>query len=318
MGAGPGQPQQVVGEVRSHTGTTRFVPPVLHVAFGVLACSAAQNLRTQHLGRGPAQGHGVLQLIAESAGTTCLVKAGLGPQTAGDALIKQPVIHQAVEQGVGRFDLHGAQQFLPLGAHLALSSGGGFANGAGHGVAGSAHVKNGVADVAEQKSVGAFFPGCQVEVDGQGGARVEGRATAVAKVIRQHHAAARVKELASVAGPVHDIFRRAVEQCLRKTQACACARVRVDNAFGRHQCEEGTAAAKAAAVFTLRTKQGGVGRSVGQRCACLLHRCTAKLLGVSGSALGRGGTHEPFHACSQSPLQLALPVVADVNGDVFD
>ena len=76
------------------------MPPVLHVPFHKLPGSAQQNLRAQAFGCSPGQRHGVLQLVAKTGGTTCLVETSLRPQAASHRLVQQPAVHQGIKQRV--------------------------------------------------------------------------------------------------------------------------------------------------------------------------------------------------------------------------
>ena len=124
MRAGMYQPQTVVRKMGSHTHACWRVPPMLNIAFDKLARRIENDLLTQNVWRRPGQGHGILQLVPKPGGTARLIKTRLGPQTARERLVKQPAVHQHVEQRVRGLDCGGSQQRGPVGAHLRESTSG--------------------------------------------------------------------------------------------------------------------------------------------------------------------------------------------------
>ena len=109
-----GQPHAIVADLRAHALAVRRQPPVLHVALGKLAPGGAQQVLARQVGAAHAQRHHVLQLVAEAPGAAGLVVRGARPQAAGGDLVQQPVVEQDVERAVGRADLHGVEQVVPL------------------------------------------------------------------------------------------------------------------------------------------------------------------------------------------------------------
>ena len=107
------QPQPVIGKMGAHAGAARQVPPMLNVTLRELTRRAGQQLAAKQCGRKAHHRHRVLQLVAETEGTTGLVVAGTRPQAAGHGLVRQPVIHERVESRVGRSHLHRLAQLAP-------------------------------------------------------------------------------------------------------------------------------------------------------------------------------------------------------------
>ena len=86
------------------------VPPVLDITFRKLARGVDDDLLAQTCRVSQRQRHCILQLVPKAKSATSLVKAGLGPETANNSLVKQPMVDQRVKFGVGRSHLHFAQQ----------------------------------------------------------------------------------------------------------------------------------------------------------------------------------------------------------------
>ncbi|MNE00643.1 hypothetical protein D3C80_930580 [compost metagenome] len=146
---GQRQPQQVVRAAGTHPALQRWVPPVLHVAFGILMRSAGQQVLTRRRRRGMDHGHAVLQLVAKTDGTARLVKAAARPEPAGDHLVHQPAVGQHIQCRFRRLDLHGVQGAPPVGADLVELVHGGLqppvllhAAGSGAGVPGGAQAEH--------------------------------------------------------------------------------------------------------------------------------------------------------------------------------
>ena len=118
-GGGEGQPDAVVGDARAHALAGMRQPPMLHVALDELPRRrrAADGARVS-CGRGEAQRHAVLQLVAEAVGAARLIEAGARPDAAGERLIEQPAVEHDVHRAVGRPDLHRAQHVAPMARHL--------------------------------------------------------------------------------------------------------------------------------------------------------------------------------------------------------
>ena len=69
------------------------------------------------VGRGPGERHRVLQLVAKAVGAAGLVEAGARPEPAGDRLVQQPAVDERVEERVGRAHGGRAEQLVPARAH---------------------------------------------------------------------------------------------------------------------------------------------------------------------------------------------------------
>ena len=196
--AGVWQPQQVVGEMRAHARATRRMPPVLHIAFGKLPRGVEHDLPAQQVRRGPGQRHRVLQLIAETEGAAGLVKTGLRPESARHRLVQQPAVDHRVEQRVGGLHCRRAEQRVPVLAHRVHALG----RRRRCGLHGKLPRGLGARRVAQQEHPLDRFASDQTQSRGQRSARVQPAAAALAEVVGQHQAAARVEAFAPVAGPV--------------------------------------------------------------------------------------------------------------------
>ena len=69
-------------------------------------------------GFGDAQGHPVLELVAETVRAAQLIERCSRPDTRRQRLIEQPAIHENVHGRLGRGDLHGVEQVVPLARHF--------------------------------------------------------------------------------------------------------------------------------------------------------------------------------------------------------
>ena len=167
-----GQPQEVVGAARAGAAAARLVPPVLDVAFEELAPGRSQQVLAAEVGPGEAEGHDVLELVAESEGAAGLVVGGTGPQPAAHVLVEQPPVHQQVEGIVGGANLDGAQDVVPP---LADPLQGGFrrlhSTMPSHQIAGLAFALA----LSQQEDQATGVPGGEGDADVQGGAGVEPR-----------------------------------------------------------------------------------------------------------------------------------------------
>ena len=113
---GPGQPQQIVAAAGPHPAgaAAQLVPPVLHVARRVLVGTAAQELRPGRGGVQQDQVHRVLKLVPEAEGSAVLVQGAAPQQTAGEDLIRQPAVGEAVQRRRGAFQTQPSQQGGPV------------------------------------------------------------------------------------------------------------------------------------------------------------------------------------------------------------
>src|SRR5450759_2977643 len=71
-------------------------------------------MRTSDIAFRHDEGHHVLQLIAETVGSTRLIEGGASPYPTGKRLVEQPAIHQNIHRPVRRGDLYGAEHLVPL------------------------------------------------------------------------------------------------------------------------------------------------------------------------------------------------------------
>ena len=95
------------------------MPPVLDVAFHELAAGGAQEMLARDGALGHRQGHHVLELVAKSVGAAGLIEGGPGPDPADQRLVQEPLVEHHVHGTVGRPDLNGADDVIPLGPHRA-------------------------------------------------------------------------------------------------------------------------------------------------------------------------------------------------------
>ena len=65
--------------------------------------------------RGHRQGHHVLELVAKSIRAPRLVEGGSRPDATGQRLVEEPAVEHQVHRTVGRLDLDGAGDVVPLG-----------------------------------------------------------------------------------------------------------------------------------------------------------------------------------------------------------
>ncbi len=114
---GQGQPEVVVGEVRSHAAPNGRMPPVLHITFAKLAGCGAQQVLAEQLRLGMHQGHRVLELVAETERAARLIESGAGPHAAGQCLINEPAVGQEIDRRVGRFHIDHAERPAPVVPH---------------------------------------------------------------------------------------------------------------------------------------------------------------------------------------------------------
>ncbi|MNN76619.1 hypothetical protein D3C81_1930170 [compost metagenome] len=103
------QPQVIVRTAAAYTAIQRWVPPVLHVAFGILMGRTQQQVTTHAGGIGMDHRHAVLQLIAKADRSAGLVVATAGLEATGDHLVHQPAIDHDIDARVGGLDLNHAQ-----------------------------------------------------------------------------------------------------------------------------------------------------------------------------------------------------------------
>ena len=85
----------------------------LDVALHELARGRAQDVRARQVGTGQAQGHDVLELVAEAERAARLIVAGARPQAAADVLVEEPAVHEHVEGVVRRLHLHDVEHVVP-------------------------------------------------------------------------------------------------------------------------------------------------------------------------------------------------------------
>ncbi|MNP10505.1 hypothetical protein D3C76_1026580 [compost metagenome] len=111
------QPQIIVGTAAAHTAIQRRVPPMLHVAFGILMGRTQQQVGTHAGGIGMEHRHAVLQLIAKADGAAGLIVATAGLEATGDHLVHQPAIDHHIDARVGGLDLDHVQLRTPMLAY---------------------------------------------------------------------------------------------------------------------------------------------------------------------------------------------------------
>ena len=282
--AGVRQPEQVVGEMGAHAGAGGRVPPVLDVAGGELARRGQDDLLAQQRRRGPGERHRVLQLVAKAVGAAGLVEAGPRPEPAGDRLVQQPAVDHRVEERIGRAHDGRAEQLVPARAHLLQA----VQRRHQRGLLGERERGRLAGAVAEQEDAVDRVAGAQREPGRERGARVEAAAARLPVVIGDDGAAARVEQLAPVAGPVGEVLAVAGEG------------------------EEGGAAAEAGRAVALRAEEHGrapldglvaafedvvmTGGGAHPRrcwCACCCGRCAARRGSIRrcrpGAAASSGG-----------------------------
>ena len=198
VAAGVGQPQQVVRKMGAHAFAAGRVPPVLHVTFGKLARSTEHDLGAQPRRVGQRQRHRVLQLVAKARSAASLIEAGLGPKAADHGLVEQPVVDQGIEMGIGRADLHLAEQARPGGLDTGQRLAAGLLRPPGGHLIGF----GGIDGMAEDEAEGQFFVAGQRKFAGQTGTGVATGAALASQDVGQEQPAQRVKKLAPVAGPL--------------------------------------------------------------------------------------------------------------------
>ena len=100
---GVGQPEAIVGDARPDAPAGRRMPPVLDVSLDELAGRGPQEvLARERRGSAIAQGHDVLELVAEAVGAAGLVERGPRPEPAGERLVEQPAVEHDVHRAVRR------------------------------------------------------------------------------------------------------------------------------------------------------------------------------------------------------------------------
>ena len=277
---------------------------MLHVTLHELAAGAQQDLRAQHLRRGPAQRQRVLKLVTKPRGATSLIKARLGPQAARHGLIEQPAVDERVEQRVGRLHLRGLQQIDPLRLRLLQTQRGRHA----HRLCGQLAGGLGSAGIAHQKH--PFQRGACRHADASRHrrARVQAGAGALAQVVGYHQATTGIKKLAAVAGPV------GVAAVFGAVAACVAACTGAGSGLAAHHREKGRACTKTSALLLLRgqqhTQPGRVGTVTAQARA---PQCRADT-----GAVGARGAQLPFDQANEPPMQRARALVVDVHLHLLD
>ena len=63
---------------------------------------------------GDRERHHVLKLIAKTVRATDLIKSGSSPNAAGKRLIEQPAIEKHIHAPIGRSNLNGAENVIPV------------------------------------------------------------------------------------------------------------------------------------------------------------------------------------------------------------
>ena len=184
MGPRVGQPQHVVGAPRAHAAARVRVPPVLHVAREELAGGAAEQVLAIQVGPCEAERHHVLELVAEAVRAAGLEEARPPPEPRADRLVEEPAVHDQVERVVRRFDLHRAEDRVPVPLDLLLGHAGSLR------VAEALRQDEGVraiVSLAQEQHDLPRLAGLQVHANLQRRARVE----AGAEALPQRHAAER-------------------------------------------------------------------------------------------------------------------------------
>jgi hypothetical protein len=77
---GEGEPEEVVGTMRTDTAIRRRMPPMLNVSFRKLMSGTTKQMLTNKARFGIDDGHGVLELIAKSECATGLIVSTSGPE----------------------------------------------------------------------------------------------------------------------------------------------------------------------------------------------------------------------------------------------
>ena len=78
-----------------------------------LARGGAQQMLARDVALRDAESQHILQLVAEAVRAAHLVEAGAAPDAAAQRLVEQPAIQEQVHGGLGRGDLHGAEDVVP-------------------------------------------------------------------------------------------------------------------------------------------------------------------------------------------------------------
>ena len=91
----------------------RRVPPFHRIALDELARGVQQQLPARQLRREEGQRQHVLQLVAIAGGARALRRPGAAPQTRGEQLIGQPVVHEAIEFRLVGLDAQHAERVGP-------------------------------------------------------------------------------------------------------------------------------------------------------------------------------------------------------------
>ena len=93
------------------------MPPVLNVPLHELMGRGSDQVLARDRALGYGQGHHILELVAESVGTTGLIEGGSGPDPAGKRLVQEPPVEHQVQGAVGRSDLNRSEDVIPLCRH---------------------------------------------------------------------------------------------------------------------------------------------------------------------------------------------------------
>ena len=98
----PYEPQQVVRAARAHAAVAVRVrvPPVQHVALGVLMAAAVEYALSRVTAVYEQQVYAVLKLVAEAERAAALVYAAAPLEAAGDSLIDRPAVHIVLHRTV--------------------------------------------------------------------------------------------------------------------------------------------------------------------------------------------------------------------------
>src|ERR1700719_281597 len=87
---------------------------MLDIAGGKLMGGSTQKMPARNVVLGDCKRHAILKLIAKSVRATQLVESSASPHAARERLIEQPPIHEHIHGSIGRRDLHGVEDAVPL------------------------------------------------------------------------------------------------------------------------------------------------------------------------------------------------------------
>ncbi len=91
---------------------------MLNVALEKLPACGPQQMLPGYAGERGRQRHAILKLVAEAKRAARLVERGAGPHAAGESLVQEPAVNHDVHRSVGRANLDGTEDVIPVTVHL--------------------------------------------------------------------------------------------------------------------------------------------------------------------------------------------------------